>query len=146
MIQEIDKDRYLWAHVMDEIARALPDYTWLTSILQVGVLDNPQLNIRGRTGNNRALTTFMDNLEASHFIQRVNLIASTQGVLTDGEGNGRLVYDFELEVEYVDPPMELIETVPLFPGGATAGEPDDQEPPDSTTAGTPDTGGSGGVN
>jgi type IV pilus assembly protein PilN len=114
VIQEIDQDRYMWAHIMDEIARALPDYTWLTTVLQIGVLENPQLNIRGRTGNQLALTNFMNNLEASPFLRGVEFVSSTQSVVADAQGNGRTVYDFELNVEYEDPPPELIETVPLF--------------------------------
>jgi hypothetical protein len=36
IIQEIDAGRYIWPHVLDEVARALPDYTWLREITQVG--------------------------------------------------------------------------------------------------------------
>ena len=36
IIQEIDQDRYSWPHLLDEVARALPDYTWLTELTQVG--------------------------------------------------------------------------------------------------------------
>lgn len=35
IIQDIDGSRYVWPHVMDEVSRSLPDYTWLTGILQV---------------------------------------------------------------------------------------------------------------
>ncbi|HXT18467.1 MAG TPA: PilN domain-containing protein [Gemmatimonadaceae bacterium] len=30
IIRGLDEDRYVWPHVMDEISRALPQYTWLT--------------------------------------------------------------------------------------------------------------------
>ena len=32
IIKSLDDDRYVWPHVMDEISRALPQYTWLTSV------------------------------------------------------------------------------------------------------------------
>jgi Tfp pilus assembly protein PilN len=32
MIRAIDDDRYIWPHVMDEVSRALPPYTWLVSL------------------------------------------------------------------------------------------------------------------
>jgi Tfp pilus assembly protein PilN len=32
LIQHLDEDRYVWPHVLDEVSRALPQYTWLTSI------------------------------------------------------------------------------------------------------------------
>jgi Tfp pilus assembly protein PilN len=36
IIRNLDDDRYVWPHVMDEISRALPQYTWLTSIAFTG--------------------------------------------------------------------------------------------------------------
>jgi Tfp pilus assembly protein PilN len=32
LIRAIDDDRYVWPHVMDEVSRALPPYTWLVSL------------------------------------------------------------------------------------------------------------------
>src|ERR1051326_2274227 len=32
IIKSLDEDRYVWAHVMDEVSRALPQYTWLTPV------------------------------------------------------------------------------------------------------------------
>jgi Tfp pilus assembly protein PilN len=34
IIKTIDNDRFVWAHIMDEVSRALPPYTWLKSIQQ----------------------------------------------------------------------------------------------------------------
>ncbi|MCU0635554.1 MAG: PilN domain-containing protein [Gemmatimonadaceae bacterium] len=34
IIRQIDDSRYTWAHLLDEISRALPAYTWLVSIQQ----------------------------------------------------------------------------------------------------------------
>jgi Tfp pilus assembly protein PilN len=36
LIQSLDEDRYVWPHVMDEVSRALPQYTWLTSLSFTG--------------------------------------------------------------------------------------------------------------
>ena len=38
IIKSIDNDRFIWAHIMDEVSRALPPYTWLKSIQQSAVL------------------------------------------------------------------------------------------------------------
>jgi len=38
IIKSIDNDRFVWAHIMDEVSRALPPYTWLKSIQQSAVL------------------------------------------------------------------------------------------------------------
>ena len=34
IIKSIDNNRYVWPHLMDEVSRALPPYTWLTTIVQ----------------------------------------------------------------------------------------------------------------
>ncbi|HEX3867970.1 MAG TPA: PilN domain-containing protein [Gemmatimonadaceae bacterium] len=39
IIKTLDEDRYVWPHVMDEVSRALPQYTWLTSL---GFTGTPQ--------------------------------------------------------------------------------------------------------
>lgn len=39
LIQNLDEDRYVWPHIMDEVSRALPQYTWITSI---GFTGTPQ--------------------------------------------------------------------------------------------------------
>jgi len=116
IIQDIDGSRYVWPHVMDEVARALPDYTWLTGIIQVEGGAHPTFRVEGRAGNNFALTRFMDNLEASPFVRNVALI-TTELVTDNSSGTGeREVHQFTLAAIFEDPPQELIETVPLFSG------------------------------
>ena len=34
IIRTIDDNRYNWAHILDEVSRALPAYTWLTVLEQ----------------------------------------------------------------------------------------------------------------
>ncbi len=36
IIRSIDQDRYVWPHIMDEVSRALPQYTWLTVMSYAG--------------------------------------------------------------------------------------------------------------
>ncbi len=36
IIKSLDEDRFVWAHVMDEVSRALPQYTWLTNLAFTG--------------------------------------------------------------------------------------------------------------
>jgi Tfp pilus assembly protein PilN len=38
IIKSIDNDRFVWAHIMDEVSRALPPYTWLKTIQQSAVI------------------------------------------------------------------------------------------------------------
>jgi Tfp pilus assembly protein PilN len=117
IIQEIDSDRFVWPHILDEVARALPDYTWVTELIQVQGGDPIQLRIAGRAGNNFAVTQFMESLEASFFIRNVDLISTEQVVEGVGGGVERIVNQFSLEAEFERPPVELLETIPLFDAG-----------------------------
>jgi Tfp pilus assembly protein PilN len=36
IIRAVDGDRYIWPHLLDEMSRALPPYTWLTAISYAG--------------------------------------------------------------------------------------------------------------
>ena len=121
IIQEIDGDRYVWSHIMDEVARALPDFLWLTNILQVSLGDELQFRIEGRAGNHIALTQFMENLAASLFIRNVELLSTAQVIEESGSGASRVVYSFQLEAFFERPPAELLETVPLF-NASSAGQ------------------------
>jgi Tfp pilus assembly protein PilN len=121
IIQEIDGDRYVWPHVLDEVARALPDYTWLTEILQLSREPEVQFRIQGSAGNNFALTRFMTNLEASPFIRNVSLVSTQQTVASSG-GVDRVVFSFMLEAFFERPPAELLQTQPLFENPVTGSD------------------------
>ena len=111
IIQQIDAGRYTWPHILDEIARALPDYTWLREIMQVQT-DPLQIRVTGRAGSNFAITNFMRNLEASVFLRGVLLERTEQTTSEDDPSD--MIYVFELVVTYASPPLERLETVPLF--------------------------------
>jgi Tfp pilus assembly protein PilN len=36
LIRAIDEDRFIWPHVLDEVSKALPPYTWLSSLAFMG--------------------------------------------------------------------------------------------------------------
>lgn len=111
LIQEIDAGRYIWPHILDEISRALPEYTWLTRLQHFGgTHQQPEFQLVGRAGNIFALTRFMSDLEASPFIRDVELTATEMVT----EANDRTVHSFTLVARYEEPPIEMIERVPLF--------------------------------
>jgi len=111
IIQEVDAGRFIWAHILDEIARAIPRQTWLTSLAQTDQEKLPRLKLDGRTGSTFALTEFMKSLEESSFLKNVRLV-STELV----RENDRLLHAFVLELAYEEPGPDVIETVPLFVG------------------------------
>jgi Tfp pilus assembly protein PilN len=135
VIRAIDNDRYVWSHILDEVSRALPPYTWLKSINQtsqqvaptpaqvatdpakpdttkkkdpVRVTDPLLFRIIGHTVDIQALTRFMKLLETSPFLMNVQL-GKSQMVMLDG----REVTEFQLDAEYERPDKSVITTTPV---------------------------------
>ena len=126
IIRSIDNERFIWPHVMDEVSRALPPYTWLTAVEQSSApplqgaapaapADSaaapaapPAIKMRvvGNTVDIQALTRFMKDLEASPFVQNVTLNKSALIAV-----EGRDVTQFELDCEYQKPDPAALRTV-----------------------------------
>lgn len=111
IIQEIDAGRYIWPHILDEVARALPDYTWLREVTQLQT-DPLQVRLAGQAGSNFAITNFMRNLEASPFLRGVTLERTEQGLSEESQSD--IIYMFELTTTFEPPPLDELQTVPLF--------------------------------
>jgi Tfp pilus assembly protein PilN len=134
VIAAIDSNRYVWAHLLDEMSQSLPQYTWLTSVEQTSApprppsvdtatapkgkgakgqpaadsADAPQVTrfrLVGQTVDIQALTMFMRDLEGSPFVRNVQL-ASSQAVISDGKD----VTEFTLNAEYQIPPRSALHT------------------------------------
>lgn len=124
-ISALDRRRFIWPHLLDEIARSLPMYTWLRSVAQSSATTTastdqiaadslPPLAVRviGVTIDIQALTIFMKQLEASPFISDVNLATSS---VTQVEGKD--VNEFTLDLRYERPDPAILRTVPLTMAG-----------------------------
>ena len=66
LIDELRKGQNAPVHMIDQVSRALPDMTWMTSLKQ----DGYQVTIEGRCLTLTSLSGFVGNLEASRFFQR----------------------------------------------------------------------------
>lgn len=121
VISAIDGDRFVWPHIMDEVSRALPTYTWLRSLTQtssnatvspeaVAAGTVPRLTFRliAYTVDLQAVTIYMKQLEASPFIENVTL-----GVSETAVTEGKEVHQFQLDMMYQRPDSTAIRTVPL---------------------------------
>ena len=74
LIDELRKGQNAPVHMIDQISRALPEMTWLTSLKQNGY----DVSIEGRCLSLTALSDFVSNLEASRYFRRpVEIIEST---------------------------------------------------------------------
>ncbi len=131
IIRSIDDDRFVWPHILDEVSRALPPYTWLKSIVQTAGSAAPvaappkdgkqdekkdpepsaeplRFRVTGNTVDIQALTRFMKILETSPFVQNVQL-ARSELVMLDGKE----VTEFQLDAEYERPEKGMIATAPV---------------------------------
>lgn len=135
LIRAIDDDRFIWPHVLDEVSRALPPYTWLVSLGFTGTgqaqqpvstlppapdakgrrhvqtviaRDTVHLRLVGNTVDIQALTRFMKQLESSPFLEQVQLAKSERA-----NDNGKEVTQFQLDMTYTRPDPALVRRVPL---------------------------------
>ncbi len=120
VIRTVDGDRYVWPHVMDEVAKALPPYTWLVSIqplspspaaidsIDATVPLDLRFQIDGRTVDIQAYTRFLRQLEASPWIRNVEPVSARTVVESD-----RPVTAFSIRALFNRADSAYIRTVPL---------------------------------
>lgn len=117
-IREIDSDRYVWPHILEEVSKALPDYTWLVSIetmaspLEEGADSTAKpptrFQIDGRTSDLSAYTRFVSALANSPWVQNAEF-GPVQSVLEEN----RPVNSFTVTVSYKVADSAYIRTVPV---------------------------------
>ena len=131
VIRDIDADRYIWPHVLDQATKALPPYTWITRVQTVSTIVAPapgqpaangpatierdtigrpavKISIEGRTVDIQAYTTFLRQLVASPWFTDVTPAASQTVIEAD-----RPVTAFTVTVSYRIADSVYIRTVPL---------------------------------
>jgi Tfp pilus assembly protein PilN len=129
VIRSIDADRYIWPHVLDQTTKALPPYTWITSMQTASAIVAPgaspangpqtiehdstgrptvKVSIRGRTVDIQAYTTYLRQLAASPWFTDVTPAASQTVIEAD-----RPVTEFTVTVSYRVADSVYIRTVPL---------------------------------
>jgi len=81
LIDELRKGQNAPVHMIDQVSRALPDMTWLTSLKQDGFT----LTVQGRCLTLTSLSDFVGNLEASRYFARPVEIVESAVVPGDGK-------------------------------------------------------------
>jgi len=137
-IKSVDGDRYIWPHVMDEVTKALPAYTWLVDLKPgapapapgvpaaapaaapakpdsakgadtTAVVRGPiEFTVTGRTVDIQAYTRFLRNLEASPWITDVTPVSAQTVVEQE-----RAITAFTIRASYREADSAYIRTVPL---------------------------------
>jgi Tfp pilus assembly protein PilN len=110
VIRDIDRDRYIWPHVLDAVTKALPPFVWLDDMAARSAEGDSaaSLSIQGKTADPQALTRFMRNLEESPFIEGVQIVSSA---LVAEQGHD--VTSFMLTARYQVPPVTILTMEPL---------------------------------
>lgn len=124
IIRGIDADRYIWPHILDEVTKALPAYTWITNI--AAVTPPPQIapapaattpdstgtelgvSIDGRTVDIEAYTTFLRQLAASPWLR--DIVPTRAATVIEQD---RPVTEFNITARYRAADSLYIRTVPL---------------------------------
>jgi Tfp pilus assembly protein PilN len=125
IIRGIDADRYTWPHILDQVTKALPPYTWLTRIAPppqtaqapgtpaAATQDSlgrrtVMVGIEGRTVDIQAYTTFLRQLANSPWFMDVQALQSNTVVESD-----RPVTAFNVMMRYRVADSVYLRTVPL---------------------------------
>jgi Tfp pilus assembly protein PilN len=132
VIRTVDGDRYVWPHLLDEVTKALPAYTWLVDMgfaapaasptpaaqpaaakqdttVPVPFMSPPvAFNLNGRTVDIQAYTRFLRLLEASPWITDVTPVSAQTVVEKE-----RPVTAFTIRATYRQADSAYIRTVPL---------------------------------
>jgi Tfp pilus assembly protein PilN len=129
VIRNVDGDRYIWPHLLDEITKALPAYTWLVDMgpiaaapsnapppktkaesLAADTAAKPALafQLNGRTIDIQAYTRFLRQLEASPWIDNVTPVSAQTIVEKD-----RPVTAFSIRATFSKADSAYIRTAPF---------------------------------
>lgn len=114
VIRNIDRERYIWPHILEAVTRALPAYTWLDEMgfrAGGGEADSTGttgFQLSGKSADIQAVTRFVRNLEESPFLQNVATIST--GTVSE---QGRDVYTYVVTAQYTHPDSSLITMQPL---------------------------------
>ena len=125
VIRSVDGDRYIWAHLLDEVTKALPAYTWLVDLGSTAPAAAPAprtpadtaadtmppalvFQLNGRTIDIQAYTRFLRQLEASPWIKDVTPV-SAQTVVE----HERPVTAFSIRATYASADSAYIRVAPF---------------------------------
>lgn len=133
VIRSVDGDRYVWPHLLDEITKALPAYTWLIDLGVTSPAPKPvtatapantggakadstadttapalAFQINGRTIDIQAYTRFLRQLEASPWI--VDVVPVSAQTVVEKE---RPVTAFTIRATFSKADSAYIRTVPF---------------------------------
>jgi Tfp pilus assembly protein PilN len=121
LIREIDRGRYVWPHIMEEVTKALPDFTWLVVLDAVRTPQNQgpddaeiavRFSLDGRTSDIQAFTRFQRQLANSPWLTNI-VFGQTQQVIEED----RVVRAFRIEATFQEADSAFIRTTTIAQPG-----------------------------
>ena len=121
-ISAVDQDRFTWSHILDEIAGAMPDATWLTSVSPLGVpgsvtadIDSTSsapvsVLIAGQTSDLQNYTAFLRRLGESPWLTDVAPV-KTETII---DQSNRPITAFTVQATFVHADSSRVQTVPIL--------------------------------
>ena len=121
-ISSVDQDRFVWPHILDEIASSMPDNTWLTSVSPVNVpaaqmydTDSTtaapvSILIAGQTNDLQNYTAFLRRLGESHWLTNV-VPVKTETII---DKSNRPITAFTLQATFTRADSSRMQTVPIL--------------------------------
>ncbi|OGU03149.1 MAG: hypothetical protein A2W29_09265 [Gemmatimonadetes bacterium RBG_16_66_8] len=118
-IRQIDAERYVWPHILEEVTKAVPDYTWLQTVSLLasgGPADEadsiaPPLRvlIDGRTSDMGGYTRLLRQLGNSPWLS--NVVAGATRTITE---NDKPIVAFTVTATFRQADSAFIRTVPVL--------------------------------
>lgn len=99
LVKGLDEGRFVWPHLLDELSKALPEFTWLTAVRVSTPLPDLTVQIDGLAANPLAITRFVRNLQESEYVEQVRIMGSQQT-----EVDNVSAHAFKVVVTYADSP------------------------------------------
>lgn len=112
LVEQLDRGRFVWPHLMDELSRAVPNLAWLTAVKEMSGPPDVQVQLLGVAANPLIVTRFVHNLEASPYLTDVQIVSTQAQKIED-----LTAQSFVLSVGYRAPPPDSVQTEPLIQGG-----------------------------
>lgn len=112
LVKELDRNRYVWPHLLVEVSRALPGVAWIVSMERTSSLPGLDLVIRGVAANPLAITSFVRNLREQPHVGSATIQGSSRQQV-----EGVTAQSFTLRLSYRRPPEAQVRTRPLVASG-----------------------------
>lgn len=111
LVRALDEGRFVWPHLLDEVGRAMPAYTWLTLVRQNAAEPVLEVQVDGMAANPLAITRFVRNLQSSPYVRDVRIMGSQQELVENVAAQA-----FKLMLRYEEPPLDAVRSEPLVEG------------------------------